>query len=1594
MTVDPKSVPPGVNQVCRQLQLARKDLLDVGLRNNLLNFRTRSKAGGKLLPKRVQVVDEIPAEVFRILVTQGRKMTFLPREEPETKVEAAPPVAPNEAAEAAEALERHTDRRLQTLLQLDRLQDELLDIHRAARTLIEEQGVNSLFLALGALTWFEADASSEPRVAPLILVPVAVERSTAKERFQLAFTGDEITRNYSLEAMLAEDFAVKLPVFGEDDLDVNAYLAAVGDAVAAERRWSVDASAMHLAFFSFSKFLMYRDLDPEVWPENARPEGNDVIGQLLGPSGFRQQPSPIGDEDFLDPLLDPTQVHHVLDADSSQAVVIADAVSGRNLVVQGPPGTGKSQTITNLIAEAVGAGKRVLFVSEKMAALDVVKRRLDNVGLGDLTLELHSNKTSKKVLLDELKRTMELVRPSQLLDEAGVAALVAARDRLNRYADLVNTPMGLSGISLHDAIGLLLRYRQSVFPGALDLKLEPGALLSWSRADIERKRALLNDLTAWVARNGPPLEHPFWGSRKLVHLPTDEPPIRAALEAASKRLEFLLGALQPMAAGLGLPLPQTLGEAARFLRAVGRAADAPDLSGLNPADDGWTRQGDELMAAIEAGARSTGLLGQAGASLKPQAWQADVSAARDAVARYGKRWWRVLSGAYRASQRSLRELAAGAPERDPDRQLALLDTILQVQADRKLLGARHRLASGLFGARWDGEPRDWTALMRVAGWVRALQASVTGGELPAWALTQLPPRANAAPFAPQARQALESLEAARSDLTRLRGLLDLDEAARFGEGGHLITQGLRSLQKLLGVWLQRLPELQAAARLNQLSGQLAGEGLAIALSLARSQPALAGRLGDQLHVDWLFALVRSTYEANPELAGFDGTDHDALVKRFRELDKLVLKFHRSRLAQMHWERLPKGDASGQLGALRHQFELKSRHMAVRQLMARAGNAIQALKPVMMMSPLSIANFLPPGALDFDLVIFDEASQVRPADALGALLRGRQAVVVGDSKQLGPTNFFERVLSGEDDDEDDNAEESATADIESVLGLFTARACPQRMLTWHYRSRHQSLIAVSNKLFYGNKLVIFPSPNDGQGRYGVFYHHLPGTIYDRGGSRTNLGEAGAVVQAVLLHARTNAQFTLGVAAFSSAQARAIEDQLEVARKQYPELEAFMHEHRFEPFFVKNLETVQGDERDVILISVGYGRDAAGKLTQNFGPLNAKGGERRLNVLITRARMRCEVFTNLSADDIQTTGESPEGVRALKEYLEYAATGKLQLPSESSRGPDSPFEEAVRDALVAGGYTVQPQVGAAGYFIDLAVVDPARPGRYLLGVECDGATYHSARSARDRDRLRQQVLENLGWRMHRIWSTDWFRDPAAELRRVIAAIEGARNQPDWPAGAGSPPTSSATAGPPTPPAEIEPPAAGAAPEAAPEYVVSRPSVTRAKGNGTELHAVKPAVLAGWLEEVVRVEGPIHESEAAARVAEAYGVGRVGNRIRETMERGVRAALGCGAFERRAGFLWAKGVTEAPVRDRSSLPPAFRNMDLVCDEEIAGALERVVRASYGIPPQDAPVAAARLLGFARLTNEARSRVDGVTAALLRGGRLALHNEFLVLP
>ncbi len=520
-------------------------------------------------------------------------------------------------------------------------------------------------------------------------------------------------------------------------------------------------------------------------------------------------------------------------------------------------------------------------------------------------------------------------------------------------------------------------------------------------------------------------------------------------------------------------------------------------------------------------------------------------------------------------------------------------------------------------------------------------------------------------------------------------------------------------------------------------------------------------------------LAREILHEKPELGQFSSRLQESIQDKFRKYDSELKKLQCLKIAcKIDQMEVPIGHRGALVSKhtdrhlLQHERTKRKRHLPIRKLLDKAGKALVALKPCFMMGPMSVAQYLAPGRIEFDLVIMDEASQIKPQDALGAIARGKQLVVVGDSKQLPPTSFFDRVI--DDEEEDPTAIEESESILDATLPIFS-----KRRLRWHYRSKHESLIKFSNHSFYNNDLVLFPSPIKDSDNYGVQIKPVRGCFINR----KNIEEVKYISEAVRGHLMKKPEESLGVVAMNLQQRRAIEDAIEMLAKDDNEFQA-CYENNLqseEPLFIKNLESVQGDEREVIFISMTYGPQTyGGRVPQRFGPINSETGWRRLNVLLTRAKKNMRVFTSMVSDDIVVDAQSRRGVCELRNFLLFCETGRLpqRVERETGRSPDSDFEIAVMEALRDEGFEGEPQVGAAGYFIDVAVIDPGNPGRFLMGIECDGAIYHSAKSARDRDQLRQKILEEQGWKIRRIWSTDWFKNPNAQLKPIIKELNELR------------------------------------------------------------------------------------------------------------------------------------------------------------------------------------------------------------------------------
>jgi very-short-patch-repair endonuclease len=1688
------------SQAYQALENLRMRLLDLTARNRLINF-SHTKRGS------LRVIDELPNQIVETLLAET-EMRFVAVPEPTEKqlIDAGyieideesqqlvrlrnEPSAEEwanhlgfatgyEVPESSndESQPQHSDDAIQTLLYPYEMEARLKGLLQSANSAIQEMGANILYLAVGYLEWYESDQSDNPRLAPLFLVPVRLQKgrlnpTTRTYEYTLSYSGEEIIPNLSLREKLRVDFGMALPDLDESTVP-EAYLRDVLALIEDKQsRWRV-RRYVSLALLNFSKLLMYLDLDPDRWPKDANIVDHRVVSRFLSGYGKEDDQEDGSPESFREEyLIDGVDEIHanyplIHDADSSQHSALIDAVDGKDLVIEGPPGTGKSQTITNLIAAAMAQGKKVLFVAEKLAALEVVRSNLDAAGLGEFCLELHSYKSQKRKVLDEvearLKKHGTYRKPKDI--EVDIARFEELKTGLKKHVEKINLPWKNTGKTLHEILMTATRYRnviginpESLHPQGYSgdnydtftqrrnedqvrayhkvyeaLASQLGANVSlqdhpWSGVrngdlqifDLDRVKDLL---VAWQASLQSLQKHrhamaqtfdcdlvdvaeglentrvflaelerlpSLQGDEILERLPTLRGEVLDDAHCYLKDFEYIQTLYANLAKKVGGEVLQDLSAIDQLLSAneklkhlvgprveLGNLAEA--ISRLTAIQDQLSQLNEPLQGVLSAlgeqaakhltvstsGLREFNTILDLISKLNPSYWRlrdelfdnedldellpqlrADLDELVELKSNIQKdfaleglpdesevrqigvtlaaggafKWFKAQ---WRKTRKQLLSYAASPQVKLPS-MLILLDDAATFSGKRKKLEQNTAYIEAL-GDHFRGLDTNLAAMEALRDWYKQvrLQYGIGFGQkvFIGAAILELPPTYAKAIRSLVERGVGRQLDDLLDDMGSLKEIFSpvvemrKDDTLLIGEKG-IIPYLLNEVREAIQVcnpltsddalsmgdlsdrienmgFLNKKKEKWLAADIDNklFQGQLGlepglntdnhagismlrntlelatcidsqlsnralldyiyqnprkesfaklarhAEVLKAAIELerssqddfshlvyldysawtrrsndnvdelvARNQLALDNgemlqnwldyvRLREQLdalgmaYLDDMVAkseiridqvqdayqagvfdlLAREGLHGDPELSRFSGRLQEARQDQFKEYDN---KLKQLQCEQIAWKidqtNVPAGNMTARVSErtdralLEHECGKKSRHLPIRQLLKRAGDALVALKPCFMMGPMSVAQYLAPDKLSFDLVVMDEASQIKPQDALGAVARGGQLVVVGDPKQLPPTSFFDRIVG--DDEEDPTGIEESESILDATLPMF-----PARRLRWHYRSQHESLISFSNHYFYDSDLVLFPSPYKQMDDYGIHYSRVPSGCFV---NRKNLEEAKIISEAVREHFRHRPDETLGVVAMSAEQREHIERAIETLTKEDQLFGDWLDQDRLrrESLFIKNLENVQGDERDVIFISMTYGpQEPRGRVLQRFGPINSDVGWRRLNVLFTRSKKRMHIFSSMGSDDILVSNTSKRGVKALHDFLSYCETGILhKTERDTGRAPDSDFEIAVMTALRDEGFECIPQVGVAGFFIDVAVVDPGNPSRYLMGIECDGATYHSAKSTRDRDRLRQMILERLGWRIRRIWSTDWFNNPQGELAPIIREL----------------------------------------------------------------------------------------------------------------------------------------------------------------------------------------------------------------------------------
>ena len=1507
-------------------------LLDTGKGNNLINFKDSKATTVELIyPDFATILDRteksVRFEVYDPKIDEDGDDVAL-------CVAAGKDVSPNEPDRGNRSPKEHYLAKYASRLKKnniclaynvdDKPLTALKNIKKRADSAMEETGVNLAYVAFGFIHWSEPDDPNRILCAPILLAPVNVEHESSVSPFFLNIAAD-ISINPTFLYKMQTEHGIVLPEYDEE-APVEEYYEKVAKLVS-KLGWSVSMECK-VGLFAFQKINMYKDLK-----ENASVIlENGSVRALLNLPATEEEAS---EEEI-------GELHNVVDADSSQNQAIRMAASGKSFVLQGPPGTGKSQSITNIIAECLARGKKVLFVSEKRAALNVVYENLKRVGLDDFCLAMHSSHANKKDVIDELCRTLAL--PKSVVSaraQAEIDARERAKTQLDAYSEELHRIRPLVDMSVYD---LYEEYSRRRSAPALDYVIAD--ITQKGASYLAEADALLSHYTRYVDSIGYDYRKNSWYGFADTNNSYEN---KIAIREDLRRMTTCVMRLNSLAARLQTEKSITMNSLreAHLLRDFFTLMADNDL--LTP--DLFKR---DLLEKVIASAKKMRKI----AELVRQKKESITAAYSEKIlgrpelrgyrallsVKYKHALSRLFSGEYKTIIAELTAYRKNGAKLDYRAACVIAAELAEYHDAMEDFAALEKKVAPYLGRGYDGVDTDFSRLSDSMSKLLALLASKVD---------------------------LGSFLTARGDLSAVyhdfktsfdAAFSDSHEeslVARFDkEHFDLMTAELPLLLSKLCECRDHVDEIDNWLQFSKLLENIREADLLTYLDHALDHGVEAERLLPAYHRAYAAQWIDRLLQSIPVLSSLSRIPHDQAVEEFRKRDLITFEINKAVInAKLSADR-PSLDLVSQgssVALLRREGEKKRRQKSIRTLLAEIPELAQTLKPCFLMSPLSVSTYLGPD-FRFDVVVFDEASQIFPQDAVGSVYRGKQLIVVGDSKQMPPSNFFTSSLAPDEIDQEEGEED--VVDFESILDLC-ATTFPQLSLKWHYRSRFEQLISFSNKYFYNNDLITFPSSlQDGQG-VGVDYVYVDG-IFDRS-TRTNMTEAEKMVELVFEHIDKYPDRSLGVVAFSISQQNLIDRLIARRRQADPSKEEFFRTDRPEPFFVKNLETVQGDERDTILFSVAYGVGSDGKLLLNFGPINKAGGERRLNVAVTRAKFNIVILSSMHGSDIDPARTSSRGARLLGAYLDYAEKGpSVQGLGATEDGDCADIVDEVREFLEENGYQTETQVGFSTFKIDLAVKAP-NARRYVLAIELDGPSYHEIKATRDRDRLRQGVLERMGWSFYRLWTTDWVKNNKAEKDRLLAAVRRALDE-----------AAKSTLG---VPADGVTPATPSFTETATEERFEFPVYPLV----SEMQAMKQSKgdVAATVKAIVSQESPLNEEWLLKRICFMFGADKVTPTVRASYVTKLRD-LDRLDMEKKGDFLCMKGAPVPMLRVPASDAARVREIKHISLEELANGIRAVVEKNVSVERLGLYRMLAGRLGAGRLTENITKRLDDALALI----------------
>ena len=1228
--------------------------------------------------------------------------------------------------------QEYRSHRLYTFLSEKQLERELTSIYRSARSSQQENGVSSLYLAVGLLRWFDTPESKEPNYAPLILVPIEIVRKSANQGYALHARDEEPHFNTTLLEMLKQRFNLEIP--GLDPLPTDEYgtnikkvFSIVRSTLFNIKNWDVVESCV-IGNFSFAQFAMWNDIHSAGDVLN----NSKIVRSLI--NGHVDWDVNVADDSENCDVLLPITV------DATQLKAIKMAAEGKTFVLHGPPGSGKSQTITGMIANLMAQGKKVLFVAEKPAALSVVQRRLASLGIGDFCLELHSEKANKKQVLTQLEKALAVQHQSSKTEyEEAVKKTADSRERIDGYADHLHQKRNC-GYSLRELVALY----ENVRDVEKVIKFDRDIVGELTSENLKAHISLIEQLTA----AGEAMAEDVSGNKFIgIGLTSYNTEVRSQLKrvaelykdtlsrarAAGNKVAAIVGTNEPnnqadlMAMSSIVVLYQEKkGTEPLLLKLLDTGTS--EANGYFDIKDNYVDEDNKLKAD----------------------WNSDfLNKNMDEYIEKHELAGKKIFGKSGAITQITAEIQAYYNKQLKYEQIpALLKTIISHQQKKEEVDrAYNNLSDNTKSLLKELTTRESFSSAYEAACDCKKQAEKFPGGLEA--IIGISRNSENTEAFVELGLCIDQLNKAEK---RINDLLNREENTHdnwFEEEAEFCDYVIDN-QSSLKDW----------CLYNQIREKCINVGLEPVVE-AYENDLKADELIPAYRKGLYYALINNTIMQDDILCAFSGATFNEAISQFKKLDDSLLDITKKEIYYRLAANVPTVYDSPEIGKelnlLRKAIGSNLRGMSIRNLFERIPNILPRLTPCMLMSPNSVAQYLAQQNDLFDIVVFDEASQVPTCKAVGALARAKNAVIVGDPKQMPPTSFF----AGGGPEVDD----LALDDLDSILEDALALGIPSQYLRWHYRSTHESLIAFSNSHFYDNKMYTFPSANDREKHVSAV--HVDG-VYDKG---VNLKEAEAVVEEVVRRFNDPAlkDQTIGIVTFNIKQQALIENLLTKQFEVNPELDIWANNRSQEDqLFVKNLESVQGDERDAILFSIGYGPDEKGHILQNFGPINQQGGGKRLNVAFSRSRVSMTIFTSMYSSDIKVTDTSSEGVMAFRDFLKYAEGKDISTESTSKkqeRISKAGIMNNICKFIKKNGFEYDTLVGHSDFQVDIAVVDPTEPEKYMLGILLDGDGYRQTKNTRDREIAQISVLKDLGWDICRVWTIDWWDNREKELNKIL-------------------------------------------------------------------------------------------------------------------------------------------------------------------------------------------------------------------------------------